>query len=77
MKAREVEKDERAYEEMLNDCYGTVTICGIEFEQGTALKELDPIAFRCGLSDEPVQYECSECSTVFDDEDEAEDCCAD
>lgn len=39
------------YEGFLNDCYPEVSICGYNYQQGTALKELDPIAFRCGLSD--------------------------
>ena len=33
-------------EESLNDCHEIVTICGYDYDQGTALKRLDPIAFR-------------------------------
>jgi len=33
-------------EELLNDCHETITICGYDYDQGTALKRLDPIAFR-------------------------------
>ena len=40
----------KAYEESL-DCGGTVTVCGMEFEPSRILKELDPVAYRCGLSD--------------------------
>lgn len=29
----------------------TVTICGQEFPEGSALKELDPTGFRCALAD--------------------------
>ena len=42
---------EDLYEEMLNECYEPVTICDAEYEQGSVLKELDPIAFRCEVSD--------------------------
>lgn len=75
MKPIEIEKDEEEFEKMLNETYGEVEICGMMFEQGTALRELDPIAFRCALSDEPIQWQCSECDNIFDDEDEAEECC--
>ena len=75
MKAYEIEKDEKEFEEMLNKSYGTVEICGMTFDQGTALRELDPTAFRCALSDEPLQYGCEKCDSVFDNEEEAEECC--
>lgn len=75
MRAKEVEKDEKQFEERLNDIWGTVQICGYTFDQGTALKELDPTAFDCALSDEPIQWECDECGEVFDDEDDADECC--
>jgi hypothetical protein len=42
---------EEAFEEELNEVYGEVEICGYSFEAGRAYKELDPIGFRCGLSD--------------------------
>lgn len=42
---------EEEYLNMLNDCYPMVSICGYDYYQGDALKELDPIAFRCGMND--------------------------
>ena len=75
MKVNEITITEKEYEEMLDDTYGTVEICGMTFNSGEALKELDPIAFDCGLSDLLIRYECGECSTVFEDSDEAEECC--
>lgn len=39
------------YDEMLNECYPTVIVCGYEFDPARALKELDPIAYRCGFND--------------------------
>jgi hypothetical protein len=33
-------------EELLNEIYSSTTICGYAYHQGTALKTLDPIAFR-------------------------------
>lgn len=42
---------EEAYEQSLNDNYPPVSVCGYERDQGTLLREIDPIAFRCGVSD--------------------------
>lgn len=42
---------EEQYEDMLNDCYDSVSICGFNYEQGHALRNIDPIAFRCGVSE--------------------------
>jgi len=33
-------------EEQLNECYGTITICGYNYDQGNALRLLDSIAFE-------------------------------
>ena len=73
--ANEIEQDEDQYEEELNEIYGTATVCGYEYDQGTLLREISPTTFRCGLADEPLRYECDECKAVYDNKDEAEDCC--
>jgi hypothetical protein len=39
------------YEEMLNECYEPVKIGWGEWDVGYVMKELDPIAFACGVSD--------------------------
>lgn len=46
---------EDQYEDMLNACYETVSICGYEYDQGHALRNLDPVAFRRGVSDWVVE----------------------
>ena len=33
------------FEQMMSDCYPLVTIMGVEFEQGTAMRKIDPVAF--------------------------------
>jgi hypothetical protein len=33
------------------DCEGTVTVAGIEFNKSMILRECDPVAYRCYLSD--------------------------
>lgn len=43
---------ESLYDDMLDDTYGVVSIAGLEYSTTSdALKRLDPIAYRCGLSD--------------------------
>lgn len=42
---------ERMYEEMLDECYGTVTIAGLDYATSSALKDVDPAAYRCGFED--------------------------
>jgi len=39
------------FEEMLDEVYGTVSVAGMEYDTARALKELDPIAYRCGMLD--------------------------
>ena len=39
------------FERELTHAHGTVTVCGFEYEAGSALRTLDPIAFRCGVAD--------------------------
>lgn len=46
------EYSEDDYEELLNECYETVKIGNLEYEPGRVLREVDPIAFRVGMSDE-------------------------
>lgn len=48
----EVDVDE--YEESYCDCMdseGPVTVCGLTFDPSKIIRELDPIAYRCGLVD--------------------------
>jgi len=42
---------EQAYNEMLDEVYGTVKIAGYEYDTSRALKEIDPIAYHVGLND--------------------------
>ena len=39
------------FDDMLDECYGTVTVAGMEYDTARALKELDPIAYRCSFHD--------------------------
>lgn len=76
MNAYEKEKSESEYIDYLNEIYGEVKICGMAFDSGYVLKELDPIAFHCGLSDMPILWACGECDKVYeDDQESAEECC--
>ena len=75
--ALEIERTEEEFEELLNDTYEEVSICGMMMQQGSILREVDPIAFRCGMADEPIRWECEKCGTEYEEEDEAEECCKD
>ncbi len=46
------EMSEDDYEELLDELYGDVQIGSYSYSSGRALKEIDPIAFRCGISEE-------------------------
>ena len=58
---------EEQFKEMLDGCYGVVTILGMEYGTAYALRECDPIAYRVALSDYEGTQECSECSCVLVD----------
>ena len=42
---------EDLFEETLNDIYDDVKIEGLTFSAGQIVRNLDPVAFRCGVSD--------------------------
>lgn len=39
------------FEDMLDEVYGTVSICGVDYDAGRAFAEIDPVAFRVAASD--------------------------
>lgn len=78
MDAYQREYDEKQIEEYLNEIYGTISICGMEYEAGYALRSIDPIAFRCvnaDLMNSMDLWFCGECDNEFDNREEAEECC--
>lgn len=75
MDAKLVEPDEKEHENWLTGAYGTVNVCGMEYDAGHALRELDPIAFRCSMLEMIDQWQCSQCGHKFEDQDEADECC--
>ena len=48
---------EERHEDMLSEVYGVVSVCGFDYDAGRALRELDPVAFRCGVSDSTVEVD--------------------
>jgi len=40
-----------AYDDMLDEAYGTVEIAGMTYDTSRVLSECDPIAYRCGFND--------------------------
>jgi len=39
------------YDDFLNEVYPDLIIAGYNYDTAIALKELDPIAYRCGFND--------------------------
>lgn len=39
------------YDDFLNDCYGLVTVAGMQFGTARLLKQADPIAYDIGFTD--------------------------
>jgi hypothetical protein len=49
------------FHEHLNECYGDTTeIAGHEYDTARALREVDPIAYRCALVDFIDSYDADE-----------------
>jgi len=44
------------YKEMINETNNEVNICGMTYSPSDVLESVDPIAFRCGLSDYVSEY---------------------
>lgn len=53
MHVYEVDPDEHVqdYEDMLHDVHGLVEIGSLTYDPARVLREVDPVAYRCGLSD--------------------------
>jgi rubrerythrin len=67
------------YEDMLNECFGDINIAGLNYSTSLAMKKVDEIAYRTGFDDwsdgQVEEWLCEECSSTFDNQEEAEDCC--
>lgn len=57
---------EERYREVLNEVYGTVNICGLEYDAAEALEAIDPIAYRCDMAD----FDCGACKDCIEEEEE-------
>lgn len=55
---------EDSYDDMLNDVYGDIDVCGYSYCAADAFYRIDPIAYECGCND----YE----SSLWDDVEEVE-----
>jgi hypothetical protein len=65
------------YDNMLDE-EGVVVVGGLNFSPSDIIKNLDPIAYRCGFNDfqkYKTVYICDDCGLEYDDEDEAKECC--
>jgi len=75
----EVEKyTEDDYCNMLNKCYGEVTLGQFSWDADYVLRELDPTAYNVGFCDYQeyeTRYYCPICNEEFNDYDDAKWCC--
>ena len=39
------------YDDMLDDCYPEIKVCGLMYSQSVALYRIDPIAYQTGMND--------------------------
>lgn len=64
---------EEAYEELLDEVCEEVKIGTLTYSPGRTLKEIDPIAFRCGMADESDRFyeQFQEENSIEDFEEEA------
>ena len=60
------------YDEMLDDVYGDVEICGMIYSSSRALKLLDSVAYRCAKNDFESDYDLENCEEYSDLKDELE-----
>ena len=57
------------YDEMLDECYEPINICGCEYSPSVALYRVDEVAYRCGRND----YYDSLASDIADEIDRLDD----
>jgi len=66
--------DDSYYDDMLDECYGEIEICGLSYSPSIALYRVDEIAYNCGRNDYydslsgDIEYELER----MDDEEEEE-----
>ena len=80
MSAEKIELTEKKYEDYLNRINVDINILGIIMQQGTILRKCNPIAFKCGMNDYDSfneKWECTKCDSIYDNFDDAENCCND
>lgn len=62
----EYEVTESEFDELLDECYPEVEVCGLTFYPSDVLKSCDPIAYRCAKSDYESNYDLDGCQEYQD-----------
>lgn len=79
MNAYKLDREESEYQEWLDEIYDEIDVCGYKYPASKVLEDVDPTAYRCGLSDWESEQDdiwvCNECNERYDDEYEANNCC--
>lgn len=68
----EYECSDDEFSDWIDSIYPEVTIGSLTFSPSDIMKELDPIAYRCGKSDYESNYDLDDCEEYNDLKDESE-----
>ena len=52
---------EAEFDDYLDECYDEVNICGMTYSASNALKNCDPVAYRCAKSDYESNFDLDDC----------------
>jgi hypothetical protein len=78
MNAQEIEHSEEAYNLYLSNIFMNISIANQVYPPGEVFKKVDPERYQKEFYDWAERnraWECSECGTESENEDEAEECC--
>jgi len=77
-KIRTIEKTEDDYDNYLDEVVGVVEAGGVKTNGSRFIKMFDEIQYNVGFAEwqrNEERFQCVECGSEFEDEDEAKDCC--
>ena len=64
--------DDSKFDAHIDECYEEVNICGMTYSASYALKELDPITYRCAKSEYEANFDLEDCAEYTEKRDELE-----
>lgn len=73
-------KTESDFNDYIDSEYSSINICGVEYNLSDIFKKIDEIRYNIEFDtycNKHIEYECEHCGGIYDDENEANFCCAD